>query len=314
MNPVRLFTIFCLVALSMGTAAGFSFAEEPQPQPKEGEEKTPKNWTEPTTGMEFVLIESGCFQMGQLPLETRLLKREVGEFEYKKYYGDELPRHKVCLNEFWMSATEVTQKEWVKIMGFNPAHFNTNENFPVDSVSWEDATNFIGKLNKKNGSTEFRLPTEAEWEFAARGNTEDVMYNTGNSITSKQANFNGSIAFGLNLRDEYRKSPTKVGSFPPNAYGLYDMHGNLWEWCNDWYGEEYYENSPENNPLGPESGDMRVLRGGSWFRYSGHIRSATRYKNKPTGQYADTGFRVVKSEKTLKRQSFPDKFMFNPDF
>jgi formylglycine-generating enzyme required for sulfatase activity len=91
------------------------------------------------------------------------------------------------------------------------------------------------------------------------------------------------------------------------------MHGNVWEWCNDWYGETYYEDSKSKNPSGPKNGDMRVLRGGSWFRYSGHVRSATRYKNKPTGQYADTGFRVVKpSGETIEATT--DKFIFNPDF
>ncbi|MCK4839645.1 MAG: formylglycine-generating enzyme family protein [Desulfobulbaceae bacterium] len=251
--------------------------------------------------------------MGQLPLETRLLKREVGRHEYQKYYADELPRHKVCVNGFWIGATEVTQKEWVKIMGFNPAHFNTNENFPVDSVSWEDANNFINKLNTENKTNEFRLPSEAEWEFGARGNTEDAMYHTGNSITTEQANFNGSIAFGLNLREEYRKSPVEADSFAPNPFGLQNMHGNVWEWCKDWYGENYYANSPAKNPLGPKKGEMRVLRGGSWFRYSGHIRSATRYKNKPTGQYADTGFRIVKSQEEAVEES-TDKFIFSPDF
>ncbi len=300
-----------MIMLAIGLAPCLSLADESLSQ-TQGKTKA-ETWTEPTTGMKFVWIEEGCFQMGQLPLETRLLKREVGQYEYQKYYADELPRHKVCLNGFWMGATEVTQKEWVKIMGFNPSHFNTDENFPVDTVSWEDAKNFIDKLNKENKTNEFRLPSEAEWEFAARANTEDVMYHTGNSITTQQANFNGSIAFGLNLREEYRKSPVAADSFPPNPFGLHNMHGNVWEWCNDWYGEDYYADSPAKNPLGPKTGEMRVLRGGSWFRYSGHIRSATRYKNKPTGQYADTGFRVVKSQEKAVEES-SDKFIFSPDF
>ena len=309
MKPAQLALLLIIVAI--GLIPCLSFADDPPLQIQR--EAKAETWTEPITGMEFVWIEGGCFQMGQLPLETRLLKREVGRHEYQKYYADELPRHKICLNGFWMGATEVTQKEWGKIMGFNPAHFNTDENFPVDTVSWQDANNFIGKLNKGNKSNEFRLPTEAEWEFGARGNTEDVMYHTGNSITTKQANFNGSIAFGLNLREEYRKSPVGADSFAPNPFGLHNMHGNVWEWCNDWYGENYYEDSPAKNPSGPKNGEMRVLRGGSWFRYSGHIRSATRYKNKPTGQYADTGFRVVKSHGKAVEEA-TDKFIFSPDF
>jgi formylglycine-generating enzyme required for sulfatase activity len=300
--------------MSIGFIPCLALADDSPRQPPEQKGEKVKTWTEPTTGMEFIWIAGDCFQMGQLPLETRLLLREVGKSDYEKYYADELPRHKVCLDGFWMGVKEVSQKEWVKIMAFNPAYFNTNENFPVDTVSWEDANNFIGKLNQKNESSDFRLPTEAEWEFAARGNTTEDMFNTGNSITTQQANFNGTIAFGLNLREEYRKTPVAVGSFPPNAFGLHDMHGNVWEWCHDWYGEKYYEESPGKNPFGPSNGDMRVLRGGSWFRYSGHIRSATRYKNKATGQYADTGFRVVKSQKKTGDEKPTDKYIFSPEF
>ena len=131
MKPAQLPLILIIAAI--GLTPSLSLADE-TPLQTQGEAKA-KTWTEPITGMKFVWIEGGCFQMGQLPLETRLLKREVGQYDYEKYYADELPRHKVCLNGFWMGATEVTQKEWVKIMGFNPAHFNTNENFPVDTVS-----------------------------------------------------------------------------------------------------------------------------------------------------------------------------------
>ncbi len=308
------FFLTFLITITLGLGGERISADELSAETDIGERENGEIWTEPLTGMEFVRIEGGCFQMGQLPLETRLLIREVGKYEYDKYYGDEIPLHKVCLDGFWMGSTEVSQKEWVKVMGFNPSHFNTDENFPVDSVSWQDASNFIEKLNKENDTTEFRLPTEAQWEFAARGKTEAAMYHTGNTITSEQANFNGSIAFGMNLRDKYRKSPVQAGNFSPNAYGLYDMHGNVWEWCNDWYGENYYEDSPLKNPSGPDTGEMRVLRGGSWFRYSGHIRSATRYKNKPTGQYADTGFRIVKSQQAAPGQLLPDKFIFSPDF
>ena len=311
MKPTQLILLFAMIAI--GLTSGPSVAADTPSPPPTSDKTHATTWTEPTTGMKFVWIEGECFQMGQLPFETRLLKREVGEHEYDKYYGDELPRHKVCLNGFWMGATEVTQKEWGKIMGFNPAHFNTDENFPVDTVSWEDANNFITKLNKANKTDEFRLPTEAEWEFGARSNTQDVMYSTGNSITTQQANFNGSIAFGLNLKEEYRKTPVAADGFEPNSLGLYNMHGNVWEWCNDWYGEHYYGDSPIKNPTGPRQGDMRVLRGGSWFRYSGHVRSATRYKNKPTGQYADTSFRVVKA-KAQEEEESTDRFIFSPDF
>lgn len=287
-------------------------AAEQTPPQASSPAKTQETWQEPVTGMKFVKIPGGCFQMGQNQTEQRLLKREGEVSNFEKYFADELPQHKVCVDEFWMGAHEVTQSEWEKVMGFNPAVFQEGENYPVEMVSWDDAQSFTGKLNELNDTTQFRLPSETEWEYAARAGTT-TLYSTGDSIKGSEANFNGTFPFGLNLRDEYRKSPTPVGSFSPNAFGLYDMHGNLWEWCNDWYQADYYQKSAIKNPLGPEEGQMRVLRGGSWFRYSAHIRSATRYKNKQTGQYADTGFRVVKSPHRLS--SAPDNpLLFDKDF
>ncbi|MBU0481966.1 MAG: formylglycine-generating enzyme family protein [Proteobacteria bacterium] len=261
--------------------------------------------------MKFVWLEGGCFQMGQSPSEKKLLKKIAGDSDYEKYYADELPRHEVCVDPFWIGIHEVTQREWKKVMGYNPSHFSESDDFPVDMVSWDDAQTFINKLNETNKEGGFRLPTEAEWEFAARGGS-DKMYHTGDSISTEQANYNGTFDFGLNTRGEYRKSSVKVGSFPANSYGIHDMHGNVWEWCNDWHDENYYKDSPKSNPAGPEKGAMRVLRGGSWFRFAGHIRSATRYKNKQPGQYADTGFRVVRSFRKLTKD--PDTHNFNVDF
>jgi formylglycine-generating enzyme required for sulfatase activity len=304
-------SVAILTSLAVFFIPGSGSAEETPVVPQESKEK--KFWTEPTTGMKFVWIEEGCFQMGQLPTETRYLKRDIGEDDYEKYYEDELPRHKVCVDGFWMGVHEVNQREWKKIMGFNPAHFNENEENPVDKVSWEDAKSFAEILNKKNNTSEFRLPTEAEWEYGARGGTVETMYHTGDTITPEQATFNGTIPFALNLRQDYRKSPTPVGSFPPNEFGLHDMHGNVWEWCNDWYNINYYKNSPGKNPPGPKEGEMRVLRGGSWFRYAGQIRAATRYKNRPVGQFADTGFRLVKS-KQLTSTGYGEIISFDPDF
>lgn len=273
-------------------AAGPIAATKPVPAKEAG------SWLEPTTGMEFTKIPAGCFQMGQSADEMRSLRRGIPSGDYDKYYLDETPQHKVCVDEFWMGIHEVSQREWQKVMEFNPAVFQEDLDFPVEMVSWDDAQLFINKLNELNNSSEFRLPTEAEWEYAARAGTT-TMYNTGDTITGAQANFNGTFPFAMNLRDVYRKSPTKVGSFPANAFGLYDMHGNVWEWCEDWYQSDYYQKSPDLNPSGPETGQMKVLRGGSWFRYSAHVRSATRYKNKAVGQFADTGFRLVKSPRRL---------------
>ncbi len=281
----------------------------------------PAEWTEPATGMEFVFIKGGCFMMGQLRDTKRFLIKSVGEENYSNLYTDELPRHEVCVSDFWMAKYEVTQGQWLKIMGSNPAHFNDNLKKPVDMVSWEDSQDFIKSLNRgleKAGGGKFilRLPSEAEWEYASRGGTGTMFY-TGDEITTDQANFNGNYEFGLSPKGEYRKGPMVVGSFAPNPFGLYDMYGNVWEWCNDWYDHDYYQDSPDNNPPGPDHGSDRVMRGGSWFRFAGNVRSATRYKHEPMGQYADSGLRLARVP--VDRRLSPDKksggkFDFNTDF
>lgn len=299
------------VALLAFFASTVKALESPKPQKLVPAVKR-EIWQEPVTGIPFVKIEQGCFQMGQSPTEQRLLKRESVSNNFEKYFSDELPQHKVCIDEFWMSIHEVTQGEWQKIMGFNPAVFQEGPDYPVEMVSWDDTQQFISKLNALDNNFLFRLPSEAEWEYAARAGTTTI-YHTGDSIKGTEANFNGSFPFGLNLRDEYRKSTMPVGSFPANAFGLYDMHGNVWEWCNDWYKADYYQQGATMNPSGPDSAQMKVLRGGSWFRYSAHIRSATRYENKPSGQYADTGFRLVKSANMVNKDSGTPIF-FDKDF
>ncbi|NTW88057.1 MAG: formylglycine-generating enzyme family protein [Desulfobulbaceae bacterium] len=307
--------IFALLTFSISfsvlnppTSKGSESLNIKQPVP----EKKRETWQEPVTGMTFVKIEAGCFEMGQSPNEQRLLKRDSGINNFEKYFADELPQHNVCVDEFWMGITEVTQGEWQKIMEYNPAVFQDGPDYPVEMVSWDDTQLFINKLNTVSNTSQFRLPSEAEWEYAARAGTTTI-YNTGDAIKGTEANFNGTFPFGLNLRDEYRKTPVPVGSFPANAFGLHDMHGNVWEWCNDWYQAGYYKQSVKQNPAGPESAQMKVLRGGSWFRYSAHIRSATRYENKPSGQYADTGFRLVKSPRRISSDS-GSPILFDKDF
>jgi len=235
--------------------------------------------------------------------------------------GDDEDSVPVALTRgFWMGRYEVTQEEWLKAMGSNPAHFNENLKNPVDMVSWEDSMAFIKKLNgasKSAGEKKYflRLPTEAEWEYAARGGTKTMFY-SGDEINTDQANFNGDYSFAGSLKGEYRKGPMPVGSFKANPFGLFDMSGNVWEWCNDWYGKDYYKESPKNNPPGPDHGQDRVMRGGSWFRFAGNVRSATRYKHEPTGQYADSGFRLVRVEKSRASSATPSgkTFTFDSDF
>ncbi len=220
---------------------------------------------------EMVVIKEGCFHMGS----------DSGD-------SDEKPIHKVCLSSFKIGKYEVKQVLFQNVMGFNPSQY-PGANLPVDSVAWEDARDYC----KKQG---YRLPTEAEWEYAARGGSDSEYY-WGGTVTGKEANFCDS-ACALNSRDASMtdgfKTTAPVGSFPPNSYGLYDMAGNVYEWVFDWYDKEYYSNSPKKNPKGPQIGEYRVMRGGSWINYSVGVRPADRTDAKPSKRLNFVGFRCAK--------------------
>ena len=206
--------------------------------------------------------------------------------------SSEGPRHLVKItNGFWMGKHEVTQAQWQAVMGSNPSWFKDSDN-PVENVSWNDCQNFLQKLSSRTGKT-FRLPTEAEWEYACRAGTETA-FHYGSSLSSTQANFDGNHPYCGASKGQYLRKTTSEGSYHPNAFGLYDMHGNVWEWCQDWYESGYYNNSPTSDPQGPSSGSGRVLRGGSWYNYAKYCRSALRHCA-PVLRYGSTGFRVVLS-------------------
>jgi len=190
-----------------------------------------------------------------------------------------------------MSKYEVTQAQWKAVMGSTPSNTNygIGDNYPVNNVSWDDIQTFIQKLNAQTGQT-YRLPTEAEWEYACRAGTT-TPFNTGNNLTTSQANYDGDYPYNGNPKGEYRGKSTPVGSFAPNAWGLYDMHGNVWEWCSDWYGT--YPSGSQTNPTGAATGSLRVNRGGSWYIYAQSCRSAYRYNNTPDYRYISLGFRLV---------------------
>src|SRR5262249_20506264 len=172
---------------------------------------------------------------------------------------------------FYMGAYEVTQQQYEAAMGSNPARFTAanggGPDHPVEQVSWDEAVEFCLRLSErpeeKQAGRVYHLPTEAEWEYACRGGASSP-FHFGNALSSTQANFNGNVPYGGAPKGPYLLKTTPVGSYAPNAFGLYDMHGNVYEWCSDRYNANYYQNSPKNDPRGPPTGDSRVLRSGSW--------------------------------------------------
>jgi formylglycine-generating enzyme required for sulfatase activity len=229
-------------------------------------EKLPdKAFTDPTTGMEFVLVPGGCYWMGDT---------------FGDGSGDEKPVHEMCVDDFYMGKYEVTQGQYQKITGGNPSHFKGSDR-PVDQVSWNDTQDYIRKLNQRSGKA-YRLPTEAEWEYAARSGGKREKYAGGGNVDA--------VAW---YSDNSGSQTHPVGQKRPNGLGLFDMSGNVWEWCEAWF----------DNPQGPSGDSNRVLRGGSWgssrveradswFHETGSVRVADRFRITPKVRY-DLGFRLA---------------------
>ena len=216
----------------------------------------------------MVKVEGSTFTMGATPEQGN------DAYEYER------PAHQVTLSDYYIGRYEVTQKEWQAVMGDNPSKFY-GDNLPVDYVSWNDCQDFINKLNQLTG-LKFRLPTEAEWEFAARGGKQSKGYKYSGSDNAK------NIAW---YEKNSGSKPHQVGTKEPNELGIYDMSGNVGEWCGDWYGR--YSSSAQTNPTGPSSGSGRVLRGGGWSRDAGYCRVSDRGYNNPSSRDYLSGFRVV---------------------
>jgi len=242
------------------------------------------------------LSESVTLDMVSIPGGTFLMGSPETEIDR---YDDESPQHKVTIQPFFMSKYLVTQTQWQAIMGKNPSRFK-GKNLPVERVSWDDAMAFCKKLSKKTGNT-YRLPSESEWEYACRAGTTTPFY-FGETITTDLANYRGiddkeykwSGSYGSGPKGIYREKTTDVGSFPSNAFGLCDMHGNLWEWVADKY-HESYNGSPSDNSVWEKGGeDYRVLRGGSWSYYPDDSRAANRIGSNPGNRNLINGFRVVR--------------------
>ncbi len=209
----------------------------------------------------MVLIRAGEFIMGSPPDEPGRLDDET--------------QHRVRLSrDYWMGETQVTQALWEAVMGNNPSEFNNGGEYPVESVSWDDSQTFIQDLNRLVSGGGFRLPTEAEWEYACRAGT-NTPFHTGRCLGTHEANYDGNYPLEGCPEGEYRERTTRVASFAPNAWGLYDMHGNVYEWCQDWYDEDY-PSGRVTDPSGPSSGASRVHRGGCWVIGARYCRSASR--------------------------------------
>jgi formylglycine-generating enzyme required for sulfatase activity len=220
----------------------------------------------------MVLVEGGTFTMGCTS-------------EQRYCSPDMKPSHQVTINGFYIGKYEVNKEEWQEVMGSNPSSFSGCSKCPVESVSWDDCQLFLEKLNEITGKN-FRLPTEAEWEFAARGGYK--------SSGHKYAGSDLSTEIGWFKENSSSKTPHPVGIKFPNELGLYDMSGNVKEWCNDWYSVDYYANSPSKNPAGPTTGCVwRIHRGGSWNDWAPYFRVSDRSGYEPDTRFNDLGFRLV---------------------
>jgi len=266
-----------VIATLVMLVSGCSPAEGPRIVPKEELTNPSKTTFTNSIAMKFVLIPAGEFQMGS-PAD------EEGREDWEQ-------QHRVRITQpFYLGAHEVTQEQYQRVMGNNPSNLK-GTNFPVEQVSRNDAQDFCQKLSRKEGKL-YRLPTEAEWEFACRGGTTTPFW-WGTSASSAQANFNGNAPYGDAEQGKYLDRPTSIGSYPPNAFGLYDTHGNVSEWCSDWYDCNYYANSPTEDPVGPGAGSGRVFRGGSWFDDPQYCRAGYRCFGRPSDRSSLVGFRVL---------------------
>ena len=240
-------------------------------------------WVEDLGGgvtLELVRVPGQIFQMGS--------PRSQG-------YEDEWPLHPVTLAPFWIGRHPVTQQQWQAVMGALPHCRFHGERLPLENVSWKEAQQFCSRLAQKTGLA-YRLPGEAQWECACRSGSGEA-FAFGRTLTTDLANYNGEFTFAQEPKGVYRHVPTAAGSFPPNAYGIYDMHGNLWEWCADaWHAS--YEGAPLDGAPWEERGKGvdRVARGGSWHDIPNVCRSATRLRINPVHGDEITGFRIARDD------------------
>lgn len=274
----------------------FEYQQANQDRPKAGWRQAEGNWPwASNTGIdthglwaEFTLknttqrmrwIPAGEFTMGS---DTKEPERD----------DDETQHHVSLTQGYWLADTACTQSLWKAVMGKNPSYFEGQDN-PVESVSWNDVKEFTDRLNESLPGLDARMPTEAEWEYAARAGTVSAFW-WGNELTPERANYNGASPYNDGEQGEVRGGTVKVKQFKPNPWGLYQVHGNVWEWCLDWFGS--YENEKVTNPTGREKGEGRVCRGGSWINNGRNLRSAYRNHNDPDNRNNNIGFRLAAAQ------------------
>ena len=286
-----IFLIMCLFLFSCNSGKN----TPPSKTMANGEKKS---FTANNVSFNMVKVDGGTFTMGATDEQLEgLTNDELSYFDASK------PAHSVTLDDYMIGETEVTQELWQAVMGSNPSKFKGDDQRPVEMVSWDDCQEFIKKLNSLTGHN-FRLPTEAEWEFAARGgnNSKGYKYAGSNEI--------GDVAwYWQNCGDKFlqgtdsdwdfdkieanNSKPHPVGTKKPNELGIYDMSGNVWEWCNDWFDENYYKKSPSSNPKGPYEGSFRVFRGVGWCGSARFCRLSYRNGLMPVYGFSDGGLRLA---------------------
>jgi formylglycine-generating enzyme required for sulfatase activity len=270
-----------VVSASQAAATILGHATQIPATAKAGSSTTTSKIIRNSIGMNFVPIPAGTFEMGASESE-------------ESHRRDETPRHTVRISTpFYLATVPVTQSHYERLTGRNPAFFHYRNggslDMPVESVSWYDAERFCQKLTRNPDESiynrTYRMPTEAEWEYACRAGTT-TMFSCGDSLEEKDAHYAAAVLKG-------QGKPCPVGQHPANAWGLQDMHGNVDEWVNDWYGGDYYHDSPGADPKGPAKGDHKIARGGDWAGTLLDCRCAARKHQHPDKPLNTLGFRVV---------------------
>ncbi len=293
MNRLALVIFFVVILTALKASEDLkttSFAGTPPAWSNASGKDQYGNWAELTVAgvtQRFRWVAPGTFMMGSSSAEKTVALQSGAAISS---VNDETPHLVTLTKGYWLADSACTQGLWLAIVGVNPAAFKESLENPVEMVSRDDCEDFLGKLNAKIPGAKFRFPSEAEWEFACRAGTT-TPYSFGETITPAQVNYDGNHPFGTGQKGLFRQKTVSVKSLPPNPWGLYEMHGNVWQWCSDWYGD--YPSGAVSDPNGPPSGLGRVVRGGGRRNSAWHCRSASRSGSGPSYRNSSLGFRLA---------------------